>query len=1304
MQRLVDNSVFHRSMGNPVWERILPELISRLLSRAKVEGLGSLRIPAGENYKRPGLDGQIILEQNFGPIPAGRLVFEFGSQAETADFKNKANDEFLRVSKLKTDYDDLVFVVVGRALWDDVVVTKAEGRKATEKAFWIEESLKAPGQPFKEIVIIDQERLIILLSNDLPTAIWLYEKLGLAAPATLGVRSTEQRIDIFQRRFSVPVSPALLVEDQDWAVRIVEQLSGAEQRPLTVFGNTPKEAAVAVAHLVSNDSKLADVPAICVSSENGVKLLEGVNLPHIVILEDNAASKAALTLKSHRLVLCKAISRQVVQGQPLVIGRPEIEIFAKHIGTLEGDLSQEQVAKACGRTLTALERRYPTGFAEDAPWDDPDLTEAPLIRMLAAVGGWNTTKIYDREADSRRYQYKDVSLLLTLTAQKEYKKLADIVKRFGRDSDKRSGASDPLFAMSANVVAINAPLDALFRLAGQMTDEDFDALENMLIAALSSRSESLPNPDAIYDPAKEQGYSENLVGGLILTFVLIGVFGAKEPLSIQVHGRSSDQWCSRIYKEVVPELAEYPAFSNAIRQWQSLLAEGMPYAFLESLETLLKGQNKVIQDIFKTQESRWGFGQFHLGTAILWALERLAWREELVERVCETLFDLHVAGRPFDGRVGNTPLNSLKTILYPGLAQTSVDAQTRIKIFSRLAARHGTDALSLFVPLIDTRGGWVMSTSKPLFTQVNKAGDTWQDVYDARDHLTRLSISCASNSAKAISELVDPSAGYKAETFDDLILAIQDVEIDDEGFDILREEIRDFVGRHRRFSDAKWAAEASRTERLEHEAIRLTPNDSRKFLWLFEKPYVDLHEGDYKLQEKKLEEFRNDAALYALCEGPTNTIQFILSCESVGTAAMSVGRTACNPSDILYLCRLAGEPATNDSGGDNESVLLRGLSGGAFSKFGEGWLNCISSNRTEFSDQKLRRMGGGLYPQGEVTQMLCETKLPESLRIGFWSEVNVYAFFHHKLPKKGIDALLNAGRAHEMAALISKRDNVLPDEQAVKVAKSYVDHLAGAFAEGRGQGALGMHNFWEMLGALEARKLMTLEEIAKLEFPFARTFRFDRPERPLAIHRLLATEPNQVLDFAKIHFKSDDSLNSENNTEAEEADVPDQIPAANRESIYHVFDTFDIIPGRDGSSIDGEVLSKWIEEMHSLFLEAGFKSAYSVIVGELLSNSPADPDDQIWPHQEIRKIIEKYATEKMISACVTAEFNNRGVIVGSAEQYYLKSSDKFKAWADQVSDSPKTQTMLNQIVSNDLYHSNWDRQRQLDANVSSGLR
>ena len=373
-------------------------------------------------------------------------------------------------------------------------------------------------------------------------------------------------------------------------------------------------------------------------------------------------------------------------------------------------------------------------------------------------------------------------------------------------------------------------------------------------------------------------------------------------------------------------------------------------------------------------------------------------------------------------------------------------------------------------------------------------------------------------------------------------------------------------------------------------------------------------------------------------------------------------------------------------------------------------MKLVSENRSKLTNIKLQRIGGGIYVQDGVALLLCQDSIPEPLRSGFWSEVNIYSFFHHPLPQAGIDALLNVGRAHEMAALVSSRDSVLPNDQAVAVAKSYVDHLSRAFSQGRRQGALGMHNFWEMLGVLEEQNLMSLDDIAKLEFPFAKTFRFNGPGRPLAIHRVLASQPDQVLELGKVGFISDTAiatLEDDKLTQSADNEIKDgeeTVSAANRETIYHVLDTFDVIPGRDGSFIDENVLSKWIEEVRDLFADAGYVQAYSAFVGGLLALSPVDPEDNIWPHKVVRNIIEKYADEKMVSALITAEFNERDIIMGSMEEYYRKSSDKFLRWSRALDGKPKTQEMLNQIASGDIEHAEWDRQRRIDAAVASGLR
>ena len=82
-----------------------------------------------------------------------------------------------------------------------------------------------------------------------------------------------------------------------------------------------------------------------------------------------------------------------------------------------------------------------------------------------------------------------------------------------------------------------------------------------------------------------------------------------------------------------------------------------------------------------------------------------------------------------------------------------------------------------------------------------------------------------------------------------------------------------------------------------------------------------------------------------------------------------------------------------------------------------------------------------------------------------------------------------------------------------------------------------------------------------------------------------------------------------------------------KQTIYHLLDTFSVLPGRDGDQIDPVALEVWIKELFSLATNEGYTKAASLILGELLSHAPKDPDDGIWPHRAVRDILEAYANE-----------------------------------------------------------------------------
>jgi len=1165
MQRLIDRELFRNTSANPHWERLLPELMGRLLRGMTEQPLSDLRIPVGQNYKVTGLDGQVTLQEPVGPIPAGRILFEFGTEALTADFKSKADQEYKRLSSFGTSVPNLVFVMVGRAVWD-AVETEHENKKIIGRKFWIDERLAEKGNPFQAIVVIDQVMLIDWLSKDVDTAVWLLSELNQSPSPKFGVRSLVRRVEMFQLGFNIPVSPKLLIEQQSWTIGLTERIQDG-QLQIPIFGNTSEEAAVAACYFVNEQQDKFQLPAIHISSLEGVKLLEGVPRKHIAIVDGDVCEVAKGALQQHQLILCQAISPQVVTGQPLVIATPTPEVFAAH---LDATLDLEQrltLAKGFGRTLTALRREYSSGDPGDPPWCNPDHKHSRLLKLLTLVGGWNRTKISDPDdVNLRRRQFKDVDLIVGSSGEPNDRNIEELVKHFGREPDARRGAADPLFKSTRNVVAVSAPVDALFRIAGQLTDHDYEEFERLLIEVVGHRAQNIHNPDEFYDPAKEQSYSSSLIGGLILTFVLISVFGHRPPLNLTIDGQSSEVWCQGVYRKIIPELSEFPQYTDALREWQSLLAEGVPYAFLQSLEDLLEGHPEV-----------------------LFALERLAWNEELLERISVLLMRMHNLSKPFDKKVGNTPAATLQTILYPGLAQTGANAARRMEVFSRLAKDFGSDVLDLLIPLLDTRGGWVTSTVKPLFTQVIKAEDTWHEVWATRDLLADLAIEVAAGSAEDLKQLIDPCSGFREKAYDTFIEALKKLDPEDDGITGLRDELRDFVGRHSQFPEADWSMDDERLSKLTLELARLQPSSLARFEWLFDKPYVNLHLGDYQAQETQLENLRKDAAQSVLSYGPSACLKFIYNCGTPSVAAAALGAAALLPEDVLHLCSTLAEPVQSPPSDDHAPSILHGLSRGALTAFGIDWLAALRNKHSQLSVEKLEWLGSGLYATPETVDLMCKDKFPLALRNGFWRNVNVYSFFREELPEKGVQALLTAGRAHEMAALVSKGEKVVTEDVAIQIAKSYAEHLAKAYSEGRSGDGLATYNLWKMLAHLEKTGSLTLEEIALIEFPFARLFRFDGPEGETAIHRVLARDPKQVIELAKARYKSDLAVDEKDSDNQVTEDEKEEFTPETKQTIYHLLDTFSVLPGRDGDQIDPVALEIWVKLMplKTLMMESG---------------------------------------------------------------------------------------------------------------------
>ena len=265
----------------------------------------------------------------------------------------------------------------------------------------------------------------------------------------------------------------------------------------------------------------------------------------------------------------------------------------------------------------------------------------------------------------------------------------EIVKFLAASNDTERDVSElvqlddaPVWSIG-NYRGIASKIDALFAIAPSMVRED---LENFLFVAecvLSERDPSLDLPEdkrwfaSLY--GKVRSHSGAISKGIAETLVLLAVHG-------------NDLFFKRLGFDAKAEIAGFvrrllqPVSLDRFLSQNStlpLLAEAAPEEFLSIIERDLKNERAVIGLL--TPAASGVFGSGCPRTGLLWALETLAWRADLLVRVVDVLGELSM--QRIDDNWVNKPENSLADILRSWLPQTAAPIECRIAALDRLAQK-----------------------------------------------------------------------------------------------------------------------------------------------------------------------------------------------------------------------------------------------------------------------------------------------------------------------------------------------------------------------------------------------------------------------------------------------------------------------------------------------------------------------------------------------------------------------------------------------------------------------------------------
>src|SRR5699024_3637010 len=189
-------------------------------------------------------------------------------------------------------------------------------------------------------------------------------------------------------------------------------------------------------------------------------------------------------------------------------------------------------------------------------------------------------------------------------------------------------------------------------LAPFISNEHLETLKENAITVLSEHDPkfSLENENrfAANLYGKTLTYSGSLRRGIASTLILIGNY------------TSSLEFCSQDVRNSLVPFVIRQVFKNADWSiWGSLnsllpyLAEADPDTFLDQVESVMGGSNGIFKKLFDEEGNNVVGGESYI-TGLLWGLETLAWKKDLLVRVSVILAEL--ASLDPGGRWANRPI------------------------------------------------------------------------------------------------------------------------------------------------------------------------------------------------------------------------------------------------------------------------------------------------------------------------------------------------------------------------------------------------------------------------------------------------------------------------------------------------------------------------------------------------------------------------------------------------------------------------------------------------------------------------
>lgn len=631
----------------------------------------------------------------------------------------------------------------------------------------------------------------------------------------------------------------------------------------------------------------------------------------------------------------------------------------------------------------------------------------------------------------------------------------------------------------------------------------------------------------------------------------------------------------------------------SIEPYFSILAEAAPDTFLKWFEDCLNIDNEnPLLDLYKNTEKD---TPFLVGTAsyagFLFGLEKLAWKRQYFKRVSYILLKWTALAKNETTGISNSPKKSLQKLFRPYFLQTEVQYNEIYAILEDLKKQGNYSLLfDILYPLLPTNRSDILDmSSKPLYIEIfednsrkNEAQQCY--IYNLFEYVVDLAEYESERWKKLISHLF---CFFEK----DLLKKIKEINFSLVS-DLFKTTLRLELTRKKNWWEKYGDNNRENAVQDYVDAINTIPNTN------------DVLEYVYSFSEAKLTTKFNEKIPELQCVINEINEKFGIN----GIVELSKHKDIniyllANQSALFFLSKnqklldILKKALSDDAPANFIDVFVRQIS----FKHGYLWLNNIDFNA--FQKEKIEKMLLNICPSIDFWKWLDEKafskKYWKSISSIFLKSQEEYNFAYAKLSEEGNYVPLFQFFIQEGAPFKAK------DEDKINVLLKIKDVQAN------------IYYISSIIDDLKKNPEIPIETLVLFDIKFINFIEKGDGGKgvPSTLKKYLQDNPLFFVALINILFKPDDKDREDNisNNDLKEMMKYLYVPLSK---------TF--------LFTSAEQMFSWTNVVFDELSKIGKTSGGEIMIGNILSNAPEDPEDRAWPIKYVRDYIENQASETVI--------------------------------------------------------------------------